>query len=55
MVSWVCLQFVIVLFPTSFSVISEYMHAKNEEFALFFWGGGGGYSFESNQLGKPSF
>ena len=30
--------------------ISEYMHAKNKELCSFLV-----YSFESNQLGKPSF
>ena len=51
-VSCVCLQFVIVVFPRLYSLtLSEYMHAKNKEFCkkrLV-------YSFESNQLGKPSF
>ena len=31
-------------------IISECMHAKNKEFCPFLV-----YSFESNQLGKPSF
>ena len=30
--------------------ISEYMHTKNKQFCTFLV-----YSFESNQLGKPSF
>ena len=35
-VSWVCVHFVIVLFPRSYSLtISEYMHAKNMSFVLF--------------------
>ena len=50
-VSWVCMQFVIVVFLRSYSLtFSEYMHAKNKEFCNFLV-----YSFESNQLGKPFF
>ena len=36
-VSWVCVHFVVVVFPRSYSLtFSEYMHAKNKEFCTFF-------------------
>ena len=37
-VSWVCVHFVIVLFPRSYSLrIYENMHAKNRSFVLFWF------------------
>ena len=50
-VPWVCLQFIIVVLPRSYSLtLSEHKYANNKEFYIFLV-----YSIESNQLGKPSF